>query len=91
MRAGTVRILGKPQFSPNTSGRAFLTKKACAVCVKSITLNERVWEFQSDIRTFRTSIVFCLKERLGQSSVDRVKKCSELFKLVFAVQHGNIY
>ncbi|GBO42511.1 hypothetical protein AVEN_97064-1 [Araneus ventricosus] len=65
MTAGTVRILGKPSFSPNPSGRAILTKKECAAGEKSITLNEGV-------EISETAIVFCLKRRLGRSRIDRV-------------------
>ncbi|GBN21246.1 hypothetical protein AVEN_60930-1 [Araneus ventricosus] len=76
MAAGIVRIVRKLPSSPNTSGRAILTKKACTACVKSITLNERGWKCQSDIRTFRTAIVFCLKGRMRRYRIDRVKQCS---------------
>ncbi|GBM22072.1 hypothetical protein AVEN_137380-1 [Araneus ventricosus] len=50
-----------------------LRKKAYATGVKSITLNERGRKFHSDIRTFRTVAVFCLKGRFGPSCIDRVK------------------
>ncbi|GBN61844.1 hypothetical protein AVEN_40297-1 [Araneus ventricosus] len=70
MTAGTVRILRKPSFSPNSSGRATLDKKARAAGEKSITLNEREWKVRSDIRT---AIVFCLKRRLGRSRIYRVE------------------
>ncbi|GBM13467.1 hypothetical protein AVEN_40407-1 [Araneus ventricosus] len=73
MTAGIVRIVRKLPSSPNTSGRGTLTKKARAAGVRSITLNERRWEFQSDIRTFRSARVFCLKGPMGRSRVDRVK------------------
>ncbi|GBN69974.1 hypothetical protein AVEN_27345-1 [Araneus ventricosus] len=73
MAAGVVRIVRKLFSSPNTSERATLMKKARAVGVKSITFNERGWRFQSGIRTFRMAIVFCLKGRMGHSSIDRVK------------------
>ncbi|GBM27829.1 hypothetical protein AVEN_119286-1 [Araneus ventricosus] len=78
MTAGTVRILRKPPFSPNTSGRAIPRKKARVAGVKSITLNERGWEFQCDIRT---AIVFFLKKRVGRSRIDRVKNyvCVRIF------------
>ncbi|GBM34069.1 hypothetical protein AVEN_225596-1 [Araneus ventricosus] len=75
MAADTVRILRIP-FSPlftNPSGGATLRKKAYAAGVKLIILNERVWNFYSDIRTFRTTAVFCLKGRFGPSRNDRVK------------------
>ncbi|GBN19906.1 hypothetical protein AVEN_227707-1 [Araneus ventricosus] len=49
MTAGIVRIVRKLPSSPNTFGRATLSKKAPAVGVKSSTLNERGWKFQSDI------------------------------------------
>ncbi|GBN78836.1 hypothetical protein AVEN_91382-1, partial [Araneus ventricosus] len=39
----------------------------------AITFNERRWKFPNDIRTFRTAVVFCLKERFGRSRIDRVK------------------
>ncbi|GBO41396.1 hypothetical protein AVEN_131444-1 [Araneus ventricosus] len=73
MTTGIVRIVRKLPSSPNTSGRATLTKKALAAGVKSITFNERGWKFQSDIRTFRTAIVVCMKGRMGRSPIDRVK------------------
>ncbi|GBN84995.1 hypothetical protein AVEN_231497-1 [Araneus ventricosus] len=73
MTAGIVLIVRKLPSSPNTSGRATLTKKTRAAGVKSITRNERGWKFQSDIRTFRTATVFCLQGRMGRSSIDRVK------------------
>ncbi|GBM38405.1 hypothetical protein AVEN_260796-1 [Araneus ventricosus] len=73
MTAAIVRIVRKLPSSPNTSGRATPTKKARAACVKSITLNKRRWKFQSDIWTFRAAIVFCLKERMGRSRINRVK------------------
>ncbi|GBO31605.1 hypothetical protein AVEN_47154-1 [Araneus ventricosus] len=69
MAADIVRIVRKLTSSPNTSGRSTLTKKARAEGVKSITLNENGWKFQSDIRT---AIVFCLKGRMGRSRIDRV-------------------
>ncbi|GBO22248.1 hypothetical protein AVEN_132030-1 [Araneus ventricosus] len=69
MTAGIVRTPRKLASSPNTTGRATLTKKARAVGVKSISLNERGWKFQSGIRT---AIVFCLKERMGRSRIERV-------------------
>ncbi|GBN12106.1 hypothetical protein AVEN_118124-1 [Araneus ventricosus] len=78
--AGIVRILRKLPSSPNTSGGATLTKKAQAVGVKSITLNERGLKFQSDIRT---AIVFCLKGRMGRFRIDRIKdvgQCSYILK-----------
>ncbi|GBM88195.1 hypothetical protein AVEN_57951-1 [Araneus ventricosus] len=74
MTAGIVRIVRKFPSSPHTSGIATLTKKACAAGVKSITLNEMGWKLQSDIRTFRTAIVFCLKGRMGRSHINRVKE-----------------
>ncbi|GBO33136.1 hypothetical protein AVEN_146367-1 [Araneus ventricosus] len=61
MRAGTVRIVRELSSSPHTSGRAILAEKSSAASVKSITLNERVWKFQTVIRNFRTAIAFCLK------------------------------
>ncbi|GBN12455.1 hypothetical protein AVEN_66485-1 [Araneus ventricosus] len=73
MAVGTVRIARKLPSFPKTSGRSTLTKKARAAGVKSITLNERGWKFQSGIRTFRTAVVFCLKARMGRSRIDRVK------------------
>ncbi|GBN33971.1 hypothetical protein AVEN_130489-1 [Araneus ventricosus] len=72
MTAGIVRIVRKLASYPNTSGPDIVTKKARAAGVKLITLNERRWNFQSDIRTFRTAIVFCLKGRMGRSRIDRV-------------------
>ncbi|GBN71530.1 hypothetical protein AVEN_219219-1 [Araneus ventricosus] len=74
MTACIVRIVRKLSSSPNTSGRATRTKKARSAKVKSITLNERGLKFQSDIRTFRTAIVFCLKARMGRSHIDRIKE-----------------
>ncbi|GBL97889.1 hypothetical protein AVEN_127002-1 [Araneus ventricosus] len=68
MTAGIVRIVRKLPSSPNISGRATLPKKASAADVKSITLNERGWKLQSDIRT---AIVFCL---MGRSLIDRVNR-----------------
>ncbi|GBN84217.1 hypothetical protein AVEN_232082-1 [Araneus ventricosus] len=50
----------KPPYSPTPTGRAILTKKACAEFVKSIALNDRRWKLHSEIRTFRTAAVFCL-------------------------------
>ncbi|GBM76596.1 hypothetical protein AVEN_143018-1 [Araneus ventricosus] len=83
MTAGIVRIVRKLPPSPNTSGRATLTKEARAAGVKSITLNERGWKFQSDIRTFRTAIViFCLKGRMGRSHIDGLKDCFPVSSLV---------
>ncbi|GBM25379.1 hypothetical protein AVEN_12314-1 [Araneus ventricosus] len=70
MTAGIVRKLPS---SPNTSGRSTVTKKARTACVKSITNNERVRKFQSDIRSLRDFVVFCLKGRMGRSRIDRVK------------------
>ncbi|GBL93140.1 hypothetical protein AVEN_216489-1 [Araneus ventricosus] len=78
MTVGIVRILRKLPSSPNTSGRATLTKKSIAAGVKSITLNEKGWRFQSEIRTFRTPVVFCLKGRMGRSRIDRVKQLQQL-------------
>ncbi|GBM74741.1 hypothetical protein AVEN_197986-1 [Araneus ventricosus] len=71
MTAGIVRIVRKLPSSPNTSGRATLTKKARAVGVTSIALHERGWKFPSDIRA---AIAFCLKGRMGQSRIDRLKQ-----------------
>ncbi|GBM85074.1 hypothetical protein AVEN_109374-1 [Araneus ventricosus] len=73
MAAGTVQILRIPSFPPNPSERAALKKKALAAGVKSMTLNDGRWRFDSDIRTFRTGTVFCLKGRFGRSGIDRVK------------------
>ncbi|GBN30505.1 hypothetical protein AVEN_144949-1 [Araneus ventricosus] len=70
MTAGIVRIVRKLPSSPNTSARATLTKKARAAGVKSNTISERKWKFQSDIRM---AIVICLKGRIGRSRIDRVK------------------
>ncbi|GBO29992.1 hypothetical protein AVEN_57528-1 [Araneus ventricosus] len=70
MTAGTVRILRKPSFFPNPSGRATLTKKECAAGEKSITLNEGV-------EISETAIVFCMKRRLGRSRIDRVNDSIE--------------
>ncbi|GBM06171.1 hypothetical protein AVEN_218830-1 [Araneus ventricosus] len=61
----------KIPYSPNPSGRAILTKKACTAGVKSITLNDIGWKLHSDIRT---ATVLCLSRRLGRSRIDRVKK-----------------
>ncbi|GBN31332.1 hypothetical protein AVEN_153049-1 [Araneus ventricosus] len=71
MTAGIVRIVRKFPSYPSTSGRAPLSKKARAAGVKSITINETGWKFQTDIRTFRTAIVSCLKGRMGRSRIDR--------------------
>ncbi|GBL71994.1 hypothetical protein AVEN_115031-1 [Araneus ventricosus] len=71
MTAGTALILRKHPFSPIASGLATLAKKARVAGVKSITLNERGWKFQSDIRTVTVS---CLKGRMGRSRIDRVKE-----------------
>ncbi|GBN04588.1 hypothetical protein AVEN_244232-1 [Araneus ventricosus] len=57
MRAGIVRIVRNLPSSPNTSGRATLTKKARTTGLKSITLNESGWKLQRDIRT---AAVVCL-------------------------------
>ncbi|GBM90374.1 hypothetical protein AVEN_56647-1 [Araneus ventricosus] len=82
MTADIVRIVRKLPSSPNTSVRATLTMEARAAGVKSITLNERGWKFQSDIRTFRSAIVFCLKGRMGRSHIDGVKDCFPMLSLV---------
>ncbi|GBM49066.1 hypothetical protein AVEN_155823-1 [Araneus ventricosus] len=84
MTAGIFRIVRKLPSSPNTSGRATLTKKARAAGVKSITLNERVWKFPSDIRTFRTTIIFCLKGRMGLSRMDRDNAVSQSASLTLS-------
>ncbi|GBM60799.1 hypothetical protein AVEN_125460-1 [Araneus ventricosus] len=73
MTAGIILIARKLPSSPNTSGRATLTKKARVLGVKSITLKERRWKFLNDFRTLRAAIVFCLKGRMGRSRIDRVK------------------
>ncbi|GBO39219.1 hypothetical protein AVEN_211459-1 [Araneus ventricosus] len=39
-----VRILKKPSFSPNPTGRVVIEKKTLSEGVKSITLNDRVLE-----------------------------------------------
>ncbi|GBL82475.1 hypothetical protein AVEN_252602-1 [Araneus ventricosus] len=72
MTAGTVPILRLPPLFPNPSGGATLRKKAYAAGVKSVTLKGRVWKFHSDIPTFRTAAVFCLKGRFGPFRIDRV-------------------
>ncbi|GBL89409.1 hypothetical protein AVEN_225919-1 [Araneus ventricosus] len=80
MTGGTGRILRKPSFSPSASERATLTKKARAAGVKAITFNERGWKRQSDMQTFRTAIVFCLKGRMGRSRIDRVNRVNRTLK-----------
>ncbi|GBM86139.1 hypothetical protein AVEN_8837-1 [Araneus ventricosus] len=85
MTASIVRIVRKLPSSPNTSGRATLTKKAR---VKSITLNERRWKFQSDNRT---AIVFCLKGRMGRSRIDRVNPMSPIPSQTAPFDRGRIY
>ncbi|GBL97773.1 hypothetical protein AVEN_231940-1 [Araneus ventricosus] len=73
MTASVIGIVRKLPSFPNTSGQATLTKKTRAAGVKSITLYERRWEFQSDIRTFWTAIVFCSDGRMARFRIYRVK------------------
>ncbi|GBM52593.1 hypothetical protein AVEN_127401-1 [Araneus ventricosus] len=66
MTAGTLRILRIPSPVPQSFPDE---KKARAAGVKSMTLNKRGWKLYGDIRT---STVFCLKERMRRSRIDRV-------------------
>ncbi|GBM89360.1 hypothetical protein AVEN_59469-1 [Araneus ventricosus] len=94
MTAGTVRILRFPPF-PKSNRTSHSTRKAHFVGVQSITLNERGRKFYSDIRTFRTAAVFCLKGRLGRSSIDRDKYRStqrgiNMFGVLFPLRVGQL-